>query len=112
MTDLDRLIAVVEAGALTEPEAPALTLEVSRLLESALGDLWESQWDNVVMAHDGSLDAALALKEALLPGWQYHLSDGTATVEGSAWQFYQQSTSTARAWLLAILRARAAQRGE
>lgn len=94
MTDLQKLIEAVEAGL----PSPTNWQDFSAV-PTTVGPF------SAHNSYHGSLDAAKALHEALLPGWQYHLSDGTATVEGSAWQYYQQSTSTARAWLLAILRA-------
>lgn len=68
---------------------------------------------------DGSLDAAKALHEALLPGWVWSVS--TNTVEGSAdaqavvaseWQDASAfDDNPARAWLLAILSTLIAQEG-
>ena len=68
-------------------------------------------------AFDGSLDAALRLHEALLPGWDYCIDyvqrakplvyvqdDGGPAFDGCA-------DSPARAWLLAILRALKSQEG-
>ena len=61
-------------------------------------------------AHNGSLDAAKALHDALLPGWMFRLShsnakvfpfNDTADVAGQ----YGMADNPARAWLLAILRA-------
>ena len=94
MSDLQRLIAAVESGTLAKPG-----------IEHCLSAMPQKTWQTIKDAYNGSLDAAKALHEALLPGWQYHLSEGVASVEGTAWQLYAQSTTTARAWLLAILRA-------
>lgn len=61
-------------------------------------------------AFGGSLDAAKALHEALLPGWEYLLSASNAKVfpyNGTAGASvkYGMAATPARAWLLAILRA-------
>lgn len=96
MSEPQRLIEAVERGDATEFQfltwRPGLT-----------GTVAESK--RMIRAYNGDLNAAKALHEALLPGWQYHLSDGSASVEGTAWETYAQSETTARAWLLAILRA-------
>ena len=67
--------------------------------------------------HDGSLDAALALHEALLPGWIARVTTGAAaagvnyshcTVEdwNEATEVDANNQPTpARAWLLAVLKA-------
>lgn len=67
-------------------------------------------------AYDGSLDAAKALHEAVLPGWRWE------GFEGELWRVWErrdpvgahESTDAdpARAWLLAILSALIAQEGE
>ena len=65
------------------------------------------------MAMDGSLDAALRLHEALLPGWDYHLWNLGTDEAGADVAHHQHgqiqdsaiSSNQARAWLLAILRA-------
>jgi|GEM_PF-1199103 len=60
-------------------------------------------------AHSGSLDAAKALHDAVLPGWEWRLRD-----DGQAWVWrtaadlhaaYDETETPARAWLLAIIRA-------
>ena len=61
----------------------------------------------------GSLNDAMALHEALLPGWEYLLSASNAKVfpyngtAGAAVK-YGMADNPARAWLLAILRAKEA----
>lgn len=62
-------------------------------------------------AYEGSLDAALALHEALLPGWTFDVTNGSAFVCGAraSWgdgdfQFTGEADIHSRAWLLAILR--------
>jgi hypothetical protein len=71
------------------------------------------KWSSVVMASfDGSLDAARALHEAVLPGWWWQVTVGvhhtTAKVQGDimSGQYAEADADTpARAWLLAILEA-------
>ena len=99
MTDLDKLIAAVESVTLSgEPEYQVLA-------ESAVGE----EWLSVAESYNGSLDAALRLHEALLPGWE-----ATVAMTGHAGvMFWPTETAQnakvngqpARAWLLAILRA-------
>lgn len=65
-------------------------------------------------AFNGSLDAAKALHEALLPGWEWGrmVSHGTmvvATKTGRYQSYSADADNPARAWLLATLRAYAAQ---
>ena len=97
-----------------------------RLIESVENGLLWYEWLNhepalpdgmMTVARDayhGSLDAALALHAALLPGWIWSVKetiDGhAATVEmpiGVAQARAVDFDNTARAWLLAILRAKA-----
>ena len=99
---LDKLIAAVEAGALPG--------EDWRLMH----DIWSPRnWHdighNVRYSMGGSLDAAKALHEALLPGWDYIISRHDAEM----WQAgcypdtiaAQIGGNPARAWLLAVLKA-------
>ena len=64
----------------------------------------------VFRAFEGSLDAALSLHQAVLPGWHGHVeTDGEVTVlehvgADRAW-FGSCDDNMARAWLLAIIRA-------
>ena len=71
-------------------------------------------WKVARAADRGSLDAALALHEALLPGWKWHTgyTQGVPTPYSSVWPEGMEwenvdalGISPARAWLLAILRA-------
>ena len=96
MTDraLDDLIAAVEAEVLTEE----LALQNGHALP-----MCASTW----AAYLGDLNAAKALHEALLPGWQWG-----RTPVGVMWvsapgspTAYGDDANHARAWLLAILRA-------
>ena len=101
---LDRLIEAVEAGvSINWMEFTPVTG-----MENAM---------HAGNAHHGSLDAALALHEALLPGWIARVTTGSAsagvkyshcTVEdwddGTEVDANNQPTP-ARAWLLAVLKA-------
>ena len=81
--------------------------------------LTSKQRNQVFLAYNGSLDAAMALHEALFPRWMW----GRDT-EGAIWvardmyhvvhgpDFEANHENTARAWLLAILEALIAQEGE
>ncbi len=57
---LDKLIEAVEAGTVDATEGPSV-------FNSSLGDIWD---ECAALAYHGSLDAAMALHEALLPGWK------------------------------------------
>ena len=119
---LDALIAAVEAG------EPVL---------APLPDWWHpDNWRHMVNAHYGSLDAALALHNALLPGWWWQIGsccvsddakvcpDFNNPVNGAALekQFHpsidwasmfdidqRPPGNPARAWLLATIKAYRAQ---
>lgn len=70
---------------------------------------------NCGSAYNGSLDAAKALHEALLPGWEWGRTEGNIYVKdprrGSrATKWGGPNDNHARAWLLAVLRALAAGR--
>ena len=110
MTDLDRLIAAVEAG--EKMDALLASRECLGLHDRR----------NLLKAADGSLDAALALKEALLPGWRVgNLAQASACPKDSPdyWtcrivspsylddceQVQAIAPTPARALLLATLRA-------
>tara|TARA_Y100000588_G_scaffold303804_1_gene326415 strand:- start:85 stop:444 length:360 start_codon:yes stop_codon:yes gene_type:complete len=109
---LDDLIAKVEAGS----EDLNRSLPWSRALDPSIGLDARS-------AFNGSLDAALALHNAVLPGWVVNGLDQAANLAGDPWgcevAYFNGSnpnnnrkaysghdySSAARAWLLAILRA-------
>ena len=97
MTPLDDLIAAVEAG--VEPVELWLALGSQRNI------------DRAQEAYRGSLDAALRLHEALLPGWDYCIDDVQRTKplvyvqDDGGPTFDGEAANPARAWLLAILRA-------
>ena len=73
-------------------------------------------WDVAILvpyeAFSGSLDAAKALHEAVLPGWEWRLRDNRAWVWTGVLVYGGEEVETAefcglpaRAWLLAILDA-------
>ena len=71
-----------------------------------------ARWSDVEKAFDGSLDAAKALHEAVLPGWEWRLRDNRAWVWTGVLVYGGEEVETAefcglpaRAWLLAILDA-------
>lgn len=103
-TALDKLIEAVEAGTLTGDDDLSYPAGAPEMIDTALG--MDSVWDTVCLAHDGSLDAALALHEALLPGWDWAREWGyMAVVKKGAGSFSARSDTPARAWLLAVLKA-------
>ena len=137
-TRLDALRALleqVEAGTATGgPDALAVPLDKSQLIADAFDDDGDETdiWGNVVAAHDGSLDAAKALHEAVLPGWDVSDFRRCGRLLGHPWGItlekwnasnpsknmsshagyggyngldLYQSYDPARAWLLAIIRA-------
>lgn len=74
---------------------------------------------NIFKAHNGDLNAAKALHDALLPGWIFDVTNGSAFVmrdlpdadltHDMCPQYLGEADSPARAWLLAILRAKLAE---
>ena len=98
MTDMDKLIAAVEAGTMHDGHVMRASIVV--------------QWGGlVVAAFDGSLDAAIALHDALMPGWDYCI-DYVQRVKPLAYvqdeggpTFDGEADNPARSWLLAILKA-------
>ena len=103
---LDKLIEAVEAGRWWDD----LGIAASACNRAGINNANEGRISRAV---NGSLDAALALHEALLPGWWFQTSavDGWATcyVERSGAGVPEEAPSAAespaRAWLIAILRA-------
>ena len=101
-----------------------------KLIEAVEGGSWDC-WDNgkaalkpfdagsmslVVNAYKGSLNAAKALHEALLPGWFPGMSQNIHNGYWYAWvqtredrHFSATESDPARAWLLATLKAYEAQ---
>lgn len=116
-TALRQLIEAVESGAL-EPDVPHAGFE------------WK-QVSHLLTAYHGSLDAAKALHDALLPGLSVRITDSGPEYdhvgrwyvklnwEHMDWQtgftaagpfgFPAQSETPARAWLISILKAYEAQ---
>jgi len=96
---LDKLIEAVEAGTLKP-----LDLIVLEPTPHALA--WK--------AYNGSLDAAKALHDALLPGWEWNIDAGDGAYVENRGDFGFPYTADipnmpARAWLLAILTAKQAE---
>lgn len=112
MSDLDNLIAAVEAGRdwiyVAADKALPARQGVDACLAYSCGDLPSSA---------GSLDAARRLHEALLPSWVARLQVGGKGAGVSAWHCTVEEWDSgeevdannmpdpARAWLLAILQA-------
>lgn len=103
---LERLIAAVKVGGLTELHF----IDAARDVGGAVYAWRRTAYE----AHDGSLDAAKALHEALLPGKRvqtfYQANDGTWCItlvdrDTNYNAVSAISDNPARAWLLAILRA-------
>jgi hypothetical protein len=106
---IDALIAAVEAG----EDAGASTYYTSRIFNPG--------FCHATNAYHGSLDAALALHNALLPGWQARPTCGGAGAGVTKWHCVvddwdsgkeengDNMPSPARAWLLATLKAYRAQ---
>ena len=94
---LQELLAKVEAGNCSN----------NGIMFGVFGDEWLECFD----AYNGSLDAALALHDAVLPGWAWCLeSDDQAILScrEDHTEIYAQWTSRAnpaRGWLIAILKA-------
>lgn len=113
---LRKLIEAVEAGTATGGDgAMVVPRDMSDLIVSITGDD-DELWSAFVGAHDGSLDDAKALHDALLPGSLWHIGHldapslgYCATVssghfaDSPSWRGF--NIDPARAWLLAILRA-------
>lgn len=95
-TALDKLIEAVEAG-----WAPDV-LEHSDAMSA-------KHIRHVMDAYHGSLDAAFALHQALLPGWRARLDIGRRRrcwmISPDNQKLDAYGLTPARAWLLAILRA-------
>lgn len=102
MNDLDKLIAAVEGGTATEFQfltwRPGFT-----------GTRKESA--TMQRAYHGSIDAAKALHEALLPEWKWGVVDhadgdfGAGVGLKEVDEMIGVSTNASRSWLIAILKA-------
>ena len=106
---LAELIAKVEAGTLI-PDNLIVSSEVSAMIDLAVNvsDLHGDVWADLCAAYDGSLDAAKALHEAMLPRRyaQVHMwpvPEMCRVYIGGG--HTGRADNPARAWLLAILRA-------
>lgn len=107
MTDLDKLIDAVEAVGDGGNTAAIINNRIARIYHDK-GGYWPA--NDVMKAYDGSLDAAKALHEALLPGWI-----GCADTSGFCFMYEDEKEwnessaivpgNPARAWLIAILKA-------
>jgi hypothetical protein len=114
--DLERLIAAVDAGGW-----PDRRTEVAAFYSGGSITHCNECAGLARQAYNGSLDAALRLHEALLPGWQINMAmlpvgpDTVCAIYGpleptaSKWAFAPKhearAANPARAWLLSILRA-------
>ena len=114
-TALDKLIEAVEAGEPGEFRKANRAAFSTPCQDIAL----QLREEHCRHAYKGSLDAALALHEALLPGWKYQLSNdllqhGGPCEPAAVWDgmncysggFPDEAVSQpGRAWLLAVLKA-------
>ena len=106
MTDLDKLIEAVDAGSIAASDLDPFARAFG--VTSAANDAH--------MAYRGSLDAAKALHDALLPGWVFEVAVRPLGGPAAAvWRpkhkemFDAIANTPARAWLLAILKAHRSQ---
>lgn len=60
-------------------------------------------------AYRGSLDAAKALHDAVLPGWGFAVTQVGANIEGPTEFYSDDANNPARAWLIAVIKALIAQ---
>jgi hypothetical protein len=116
LKDLKAKVAAGEWGGI-----PAATLWPSGRV---IGSDWLHEYALAFKAHEGSLDAAKALHEAVLPdkGWgvewvakhPHMMSDGRAYRADVGWGTRHKGSADtpARAWLLAILSALIAQEAD
>ena len=96
MDNLGKLIEAVEAG--------------DNRFSSYLPSGNERAWPQIYKAMDGSLDAAKALHDAVLPGWWFAIDGALASVSDmndDDGPFFNVTVkgNPARAWLIAILKA-------
>lgn len=110
MTALQDLLAKVEAGWPPDIDTPYMPPF------HAVWPDWRAQ--HAWLANQGSLDAAKALHEAVLPGWKWgrqwscHMWVEPDDMPGRSERHYGTGADPARAWLIAILKALIAQEGE
>ena len=97
---LAKLIAAFDAGNLESVSAEHIYIAFGKHLQRRFWECWH-----------GSLDAAKALHEAVLPGWRWAIAEGATGCRAAVQASYGSpedegiSTCPARAWLLAILHA-------
>jgi hypothetical protein len=111
---IDRLIEAVETDKADDSPKGEWPL---RRFHEALPDL-SGKYIRAADAYRGSLDAAKALHDALLPGWMWEIDAiGEVWVWGADGSRFHterdddKPSNPARAWLIAILRAYRAQIG-
>jgi hypothetical protein len=109
MSDLDKLIAAVEAG---EWPWPHIGSGGGNDQHGKINGVDARIFRHGRDAYHGSLDAALRLHEALLPEWEFWLKQShdefsCAVAWDGIWHamIRAEADTPARAWLLAILRA-------
>ena len=107
---------------MTHPQTAALIallerVEAGHLTASCLPDSMVKNWQQIMDAYHGSLDAAKALHDAVLPGWSpsvgqnahhgYWFAHVLKSEDGSIVGDKDGSSpdTPARAWLIAIIRA-------
>ena len=111
---LTDLLAKVEAGEFDATEdRPAKFNGFCSHWEAARGAYTNPNYKTAWLAYNGSLDAAKALHEAVLPGWGYAVSPQYARVVDPIPLYGSPNKSKdainadnpARAWLIALLKA-------
>lgn len=111
MTDLDRLIEAVEAGTVISINAKDVCLSLGWSFP-------DMRVRHILAAEVGSLDAARALHEALLPGCCYSIDKENGGYSVHIWMVLEtvsmgfSEQSDANAWLIAVLKAYRAQQQE
>lgn len=115
MTALDKLIEAVEAGE-AGPVVAEAAFPASNTPSIRIFGIYLQGWQWIIRAHEGSLDAALALHSALLPGRTLSVGQNAHYGDWNAWVRYAEdgeildeytagSDTAGRSLLLAILRA-------
>lgn len=112
MTDMDKLIAAVEAG-----ESGEIVIAIARSIPRLQYNIGKrDDADEVRLAHvENDLNAAKRLHDALLPGWHWEICSDDKPATAIVWnltrlgrQFsggHESNGNPARSWLLAILKA-------
>jgi hypothetical protein len=113
---LRALLERVEAGTATGgPNTYIVPSETSRLIEAALGDD-DLVWSAFVSGHDKSIDDAIELLDAMLPGYGFAIERGEAAVwhpdTGGISRDIVRAEPTSRALVIAIIRALIEEAGE